>query len=52
MSGTKQDEGEPREHLRGRAKQPYEPPRVLTDEAFEQISLACTKKFGSKKNFT
>jgi len=33
-------------------KQPYEPPRVLTDEAFEQISLACMMKFGSKKNFT
>jgi len=25
---------------------------VLTDEAFEQISLACSMKFGAKKNFT
>jgi len=35
-----------------RAKRPYEPPRVLTDEAFEQISLACRTKTGTKKNFT
>jgi hypothetical protein len=34
------------------AKRPYERPRVLTDEAFEQISLACSMKFGAKKNFT
>jgi hypothetical protein len=33
-------------------KKPYEPPRVLTDEAFEQLSLACTTKMGTKKNFT
>ena len=33
-------------------KKPYEPPRILTDEAFEQISLACMTKFGTKKNFT
>ena len=34
-------------------KLPYEPPRVLTDEAFEQISLACSIKHGQKqKNFT
>ena len=33
-------------------KRPYEPPRVLTDEAFEQLSLACTTKAGTKKNFT
>jgi hypothetical protein len=31
---------------------PYEPPRIMTDEAFEQISLACTTKMGTKKNFT
>lgn len=36
----------------GEARAPYEPPRVLTDEAFEQISLACGRKFGTKKNFT
>jgi hypothetical protein len=38
-----------------RRKLPYEPPRILTDEAFEQISLACTQKPSSgvtKKNFT
>lgn len=33
-------------------RRPYEPPRVLTDEAFEQLSLACMMKFGTKKNFT
>ena len=33
-------------------KRPYEPPRVLTDEAFEQLSLACSTKMGTKKNFT
>ena len=33
-------------------KRPYEPPRILTDEAFEQLSLACTTKLGLKKNFT
>lgn len=33
-------------------KRPYEPPRVLSDEAFEQLSLACMMKFGTKKNFT
>jgi hypothetical protein len=33
-------------------KRPYEPPRVLTDEAFEQLSLACSTKIGTKKNFT
>ena len=33
-------------------KLPYEPPRVLTDEAFEQISLACSTKHGKNKNFT
>jgi hypothetical protein len=36
----------------GKTKRPYEPPRVLTDEAFEQLSLACTTKLGPKKNFT
>ena len=37
-----------------RTKRPYAPPRVLTDEAFEQISLACTnaQKMTTKKNFT
>jgi hypothetical protein len=33
-------------------KRPYEPPRVLTDEAFEQLSLTCSSKMGTKKNFT
>ena len=42
------DSGQPR------AKRPYAPPRVLTDEAFEQISLACAPglKMTTKKNFT
>jgi len=35
-----------------RKKKPYEAPRVLTDEAFETISLACSLKMGVKKNFT
>lgn len=35
-----------------RAKKPYVPPRVQTDEAFEQLSLACSTKMGIKKNFT
>jgi hypothetical protein len=35
-----------------RACEGPKPPRVLTDEAFEQLSLACTTKMGSKKNFT
>jgi hypothetical protein len=39
-------------HAPKRTKAPYERPRVLTDEAFEQISLACSMKFGTKKNFT
>ena len=34
------------------AKKPYEPPRVLTDEAFEQIALSCSMKMTTKKNFT
>ena len=34
------------------ARRPYQPPRILTDEAFEQISLACSTKNGVKKNFT
>ena len=34
------------------ARRPYQPPRILTDEAFEQISLACSTKMGVKKNFT
>ena len=35
-------------------KRRYDPPRVLTDEAFEQISLACSaaRKMTAKKNFT
>ena len=40
-------EGAPRQ-----GKRPYEPPRVLTDEAFEQIALACNSKMTTKKNFT
>jgi len=39
---------------RPKTKRRYEPPRVLTDEGFEQISLACTsaRKMTTKKNFT
>lgn len=39
---------------RPRRKLPYEPPRVLSDEAFEQISLTCTVKHGPPhdRNFT
>lgn len=33
-------------------KRPYEPPRIVSDEAFEQLSLACSTKLGTKKNFT
>jgi hypothetical protein len=39
-------------HAERRTKAPYERPRILTDEAFEQISLACMTKIGAKKNFT
>ena len=35
-----------------KTRRPYESPRVLTDEAFEQISLACSMKMGVKKNLT
>jgi hypothetical protein len=47
---TENDQSDNEASAEGKA--PYEPPRVLTDEAFEQISLACTMKFGVKKNFT
>ena len=42
----------PEEPPKPKKKLPYEPPKVLTDEAFEQISLACSIKHGGKKNFT
>ena len=52
MPESNQNDRDQRAQPPTKARLPYEPPRVLTDEAFEQISLACSKKFGSKKNFT
>jgi hypothetical protein len=50
--GVDQSDRKKSEQPGRRAKAPYEPPRILTDEAFEQISLACMTKIGTKKNFT
>lgn len=40
------------ERVASPGRRPYEAPRVLTDEAFEQISLACTAKMTTHKTFT
>jgi len=35
-----------------RKKRPYQPPRIVSEDAFEQLALACSSKKGSHKNFT
>lgn len=49
---TRGGDEQSKERERQRPKLPYEAPRILTDEAFEQISLLCDTKHGTHKNFT